>query len=267
MKSNRSGTTLTLLLTLLLSVIALQARAETVLITGSNSGIGLEFAKQYAARGWHVIATHRRDTIPDTLQELSGEYKNVQVEKMDVTDRHQINALAAKLKNIPIDILLNNAGVVMLGGLNFQNNSQSFGTLNYDDFDLLAATNIRGPIMISEAFIENVKASKLKKIISISSVSGSVSIKPQRGGMYWYGMSKAALNKLMVTLAADLKDEGVTVVMFHPGTVRVEKMANFDFPGMIETPVAVGNMIRTIDGLTIADTGKFLQNDGSPHPW
>jgi len=243
------------------------ASAETVLITGSNSGIGLEFAKQYAAKGWQVIATHRRDTTPESLQKLAAKYRNVRVEQMDVSNRDQINQLATKLQGTAIDVLINNAGLVMLGALDFQNNSQSFGTLNYDHFDTMMATNVKGPMLVTEAFIGHLRAGKLKKIIAISSMSAMVSVPPANGGMYWYGMSKAALNKLMVTLAADLKKEGVTVVMFHPGFVKVEKMAGFDFPGMIETTVAVGNMIKTIDGLTISDTGKFMQNDGAPQPW
>ena len=251
---------------LLLSITTI-TRAETVLITGSNSGIGLEFARQYAAKGWQVIATHRRDTTPEPLQKLADQYKNVRVAQMDVTNRDQINKLAAQLQGTPIDVLLNNAGLVMVGELDFRNNSQSFGTLNYDHFDAILATNVKGPMLVTEAFIGHVRASKQKKIIAISSSSAVVSVPPANGGMYWYGMSKAALNKLMVTLAADLKNEGVTVVMLHPGFVKVEKMAGFDFPGMVETPVAVGNMIKTIDGLTINDTGKFMQNDGKPQAW
>ena len=243
------------------------ASAETVLITGSNSGIGLEFARQYAAKGWQVIATHRRDTTPESLQNLAEQHKNVQVAQMDVTNRDQINMLAAQLQGTAIDVLINNAGLVMMGALDFQNNSQSFGTLNYDHFDALMATNVKGPMQVTEAFIGHVRTGKQKKIIAISSMSAMVSVPPANGGMYWYGMSKAALNKLMVTLAADLKKEGVTVVMFHPGFVKVEKMAGFDFPGMIETTVAVGNMIKTIDDLSLNDTGKFMQNDGQPQPW
>jgi len=209
----------------LLMGASMVASADTVLITGANSGIGLEFAKQYAAKGWHVIATHRRDTTPDTLAKLTAQYKNVQVEQMDVTNRDQIQKLAAKLQGTPIDVLINNAGLVVLGDMNSGFKDQSFGTLNYDQFDAIVATNVKGPMLVTEAFINNVKAGKQKKIIAISSVSGSVTI-PQRGGLYWYGMSKAALNKLMVTLAADLKKDGVAVVMLHPGTVKVEKMAS-----------------------------------------
>jgi len=256
-----------LLCVCLLVSITTITRAETVLITGSNSGIGLEFAKQYAAKGWNVIATHRRDTSPESLQQLSTQFKNVRVAKMDVTSRDQINKVASQLQGTAIDVLINNAGVVRLGAQGVQNNSQSFGTLNYDHFDTLVATNVKGPMLVCEAFIGHVKASKQKKIIAISSSAGTVSVPPSNGDFYWYGMSKAALNKLMVTLAADLKDEGVTVVMFHPGFVKVEKIADLDLPGMIATNDAVGNMISIINGLMINDTGKFMQNDGTPQAW
>ena len=116
-----------------------QVLADTVLITGANQGIGLEFAKQYAARGWTVIATHRRSTTPEELATLAAKYPKVRVERMVVTDAAQIEALGAKLKGVPIDILLSNAGLVRtdpidkVGG----NTNQMFGTLDYqllDDF-------------------------------------------------------------------------------------------------------------------------------------
>jgi len=88
------------------------SRAETVLITGANQGIGLEFAKEYAARGWTVIATHRRNSTPEELAKLAAQYPHVRIERMDVTDAAQIEALGAKLKGVPIDILLQNAGLV-----------------------------------------------------------------------------------------------------------------------------------------------------------
>ena len=88
--------------------------AETVLITGANSGLGC-FAKQYAAKGWTVFATHRRDTMPEELAELSSEHRNVQVAKMHVSSPEQVEALAAKLRGQPIDVLINNAGIFRVG--------------------------------------------------------------------------------------------------------------------------------------------------------
>ena len=250
------------------------AWADTVLITGANSGIGLEFAKEYAAKGWTVIATHRRDEPPPALAELAGKYPNVRAERMDVTKRDEIHALAVKLNGAPIDVLINNAGVVVLGGKDgawwgdgADSKGQSFGTLNYDEFDVFMRTNVAGPGMVTEELLPNVKASRQKKIIAISSSNGMITGKPLCCGLFWYRVSKAALNKLMIGIAATIQKQGVTVVMFNPGPVRVEKQANLEFPGMQPTPVVVANMIKVIDKLTIADTGRFLQQDGRTQPW
>ncbi|MDB6012794.1 MAG: hypothetical protein JWL65_5044 [Gammaproteobacteria bacterium] len=249
--------------------------ADTVLITGANQGIGLEFAKQYAARGWTVIATHRRPTTPEELATLAAKYPKVRVERMDVTDPAQIEALGAKLKGMPIDILLSNAGLVRtdpvekVGG----NTNQMFGTLDYKLLDDFIHTNVAGPLKISETFIENVKASKQKKIVAISSAAASVSVPPfmPNGSPvpdhYWYRISKAALNSAMRLLSAQFKNDGVTVVMFHPGGVQVESFGNVKLPGFVPPEEAIGKMIKTIDGLTVKDSGRFLDNDGKDHPW
>ena len=135
----------------------------TVLVTGSNSGIGLEFAKQYAAKGWTVIATHRRDTIPESLQSLSSQYGNVMIERLDLLDHDGIDALAAKLQGTPIDILINNAGILVSG----DRSKQSFGTLDYSEFDLFIHTNALGPIKMAESFLPHIESSNAKKIINI----------------------------------------------------------------------------------------------------
>lgn len=240
------------------------ARADTVLITGANSGIGLEFAKQYAALGWDVIATHRRDGTPATLAAVTAEHPRVRAERMDVTSQEEVAALARKLDGTAIDLLINNAGVYQLDGT-YAN--QNFGQLDFDIFDTFARTNIRGPAMVTEAFIDHVRASPHGKIVSISSSHGSVTVRPFVEGALWYAMSKAALNRLMHSLAYTLRDEGIVVVVMHPGSVRTERQADLDFPGMIETDFSVGQMIETIAGLTIEDTDQFLLYDGTTQPW
>ena len=254
--------------------LATPARADTVLITGANSGIGLEFAKEYAAKGWTVIATHRRDTTPEVLQDLMAKYPKVRAERMDVTQRDQVHALAVKLNGMPIDVLINNAGVVILGGKDgawwgggADTKGQNFGSLNYDEFDVFMRTNVAGPARVTEEFFQNVKASKQKKVIAISSSNGMITGKPLCCGVFWYRVSKAALNKLMISISAAVRKDGVTVVMFNPGPVRVEKQANLEFPGMQPTPVVVADMIKVIEGITLADTGRFLQYDGTTQPW
>jgi NAD(P)-dependent dehydrogenase (short-subunit alcohol dehydrogenase family) len=248
--------------------------AETVLITGANQGIGLEFAKEYAARGWTVIATHRRTTTPEELAKLAAKYPRVRIERMDVTDATQIEALGAKLKGVPIDILLNNAALVRTDPLDKPggNANQIFGTLDYKLLDDFIHTNVAGPLKISETFIANVKASRQKKIVAISSAAGSITVPPfmPNGSAvvdhYWYRISKAALNSAMRLLAAQFKDDGITVVMFHPGGVQVESFGKTKLPGFVPPEEAIGRMIKTIEGLTIKDTGRFLNNDGTDHP-
>ena len=264
------------LLTVAVSVVAVRARAETVLITGANQGIGLEFAKEYAARGWTVIATHRRTSTPEELATLAAKYpKTVRVERMDVTDAAQIEALGVKLRGVPIDVLLNNAGLVRTDPVDKPggNTNQMFGTLDYKLLDDFVHTNIAGPLKICETFIGNVRVSRQKKIIAISSAAGSVSVPPfmPNGSPvpdhYWYRITKAGLNSAMRLVSAQLKSEGITVVMFHPGGVQVESFGNAKLPGFVPPAEAIGKMIKTIDGLTLEDTGRFMDNDGKDHPW
>jgi NAD(P)-dependent dehydrogenase (short-subunit alcohol dehydrogenase family) len=264
-----------LLLAITTAVIPAMASAETVLITGANQGIGLEFAKQYAARGWTVIATHRREGTPEELAKLAAKYPRVRIEHLDVTDAAQIDALGAKLKGMPIDVLLNNAGLVRTDPLNKPggNTNQMFGTLDYKLLDDFIHTNVAGPLKISETLIANVKASRQKKIVAISSAAGSITVPPfmPNGSPipdhYWYRISKAALNSAMRLLSAQLKNDGVTVVMFHPGGVQVESFGNVKLTGFVPPEEAIGKMIKTIDGLTLKDSGRFLDNDGKDHPW
>jgi len=259
---------LSIIFTALCAVIPVTAGAETVFITGANSGIGLEFARQYSAQGWNVIATHRRDTLPATLKKLSDRYPTVRVEQMDVTSQAEINTLAKKLAGIPIDVLINNAGAVLLGDYNDPTTgaAQQFGTLDVRQFDVFMHTNVLGPVMIVEAFLDNIKAGKLKKIINISSAAGSITTPVRYPGMYWYKSSKTALNMVTKNMAFDLRKDGIIVVMFHPGGVRVEKLKDANFPGMIKPAESISGMIKVIDGLTLDDTGKFLTHTGESQP-
>jgi NAD(P)-dependent dehydrogenase (short-subunit alcohol dehydrogenase family) len=251
------------------------AAGETVLITGANSGIGLELTKQYAARGWTVIATHRRSSIPDTLAEVLAEHDNVRVERMDVTSAEQIDALAEKLRDVPIDLLINNAGVYNDRSTCNEDDcpgdwsTQNFGNLRYGLFDTIMAVNVRGPLMVSEAFVEHVAASERKMIVSISSTNGSLT-EPfgGGGGAIFYRASKAALNREMQLVTIALEGRGITVLMLHPGAVATERQANLaGFPGMIDTETSVRGMIEVLDNATFEDRGRFIQYDGTTAPW
>jgi NAD(P)-dependent dehydrogenase (short-subunit alcohol dehydrogenase family) len=253
------------------------ARAATVLITGSNSGIGLEFAKQYAAKGWNVIATDRRAATPKSLANLAARYKNVRIERLDVTSVAQADALARKLKGVPIDVLINNAGVYNDRSKCRPNDVycpgdwsvESFGKLKFSLMDTIMAVNIEGPLIVSEAFYPNVLASRQKKIVAVSSSNGSLTgEKHPRPGAIFYRMSKAALNREMQIVAAATRKDGVTVVMLNPGPTLTEHQLYLkSFPGMLTTSFTVRHMIRTIAKVTVRDTGEFLRYDGKPEPW
>jgi NAD(P)-dependent dehydrogenase (short-subunit alcohol dehydrogenase family) len=249
------------------------AWADTVLITGANSGLGLEFVKQYAAKGWTVIATHRRDGVPESLAPVVAAHPNVRVERMDVASIAEVRALAAKLEGEPIDVLINNAGIysdrAACGdeACRGEDSTQSFGKLDYELFDTIMAINVRGPLLVSEAFIEHVRASRQKKIISISSTNGSITYTLGGSGAIGYRASKAGLNRAMQLVAVNQRNAGVTVLLLHPGAVLTERQAHLTFPGMIEMQPSVAGMIEQIDKATIADTGRFIQYDGTTAPW
>ncbi len=266
---------LTIAAALLLAATA-TVSAETVLITGANSGIGLEFATQYAERGWTVITTHRRREVPETLAALKAEYPRVVIETLDVTSVEQAEALAARLADTPIDVLINNAGVYndrsecgTDDGCVGNWATQSFGNLDYDLLDTIMAVNIKGPLIVSEALYANVLASDLKKIVAISSSNGTLTGEENpRPGAIFYRMSKAALNREMQIVAASAEPDGVTVVMFNPGPTLTEHQEYLrGNPIMLETSFTVGHMIDTIDRITIEDSGRFLRYDGEDEAW
>ena len=253
------------------------ALAETVMITGANSGIGLEFARQYAARGWTVIATQRRAEVPQTLADLMQKYPKVRVESLDVTNPEQAAGLARKLSGTPIDVLINNAGVYNdRGNCKADDDAcvgdwttQSFGTLSYRLMDTMLAVNVKGPLLISETFYANVKAGKLRKIVAISSSNGTLTgEKTPRPGAIFYRTSKAALNRAMQIVAASTREDGVTVLMLNPGPTLTEHQSYLkDNPIMLKTSFTVENMINTIDKATVKETGSFLRYDGKPEAW
>jgi NAD(P)-dependent dehydrogenase (short-subunit alcohol dehydrogenase family) len=254
------------------------ASAETVLITGANSGLGLEFAKQYAGKDWTVIATHRRRELPQTLAALMAKHPKVRVETLDVTDLEQAKALAAKLQNVPIDILVNNAGVYndrsgcASGDDACQGSyqTQSFGQMDFTLLDTIMDVNIKGPLIVSQTFYPNVKASTLKKIVAVSSSNGTITGElpnPWPGAMF-YRMSKAALNREMQIVASSVKPDGVTVVILNPGPTLTEHQEFLrGNPIMLEMSFTVENMINTIAKTTLAETGQFWRYDGVPEKW
>jgi NAD(P)-dependent dehydrogenase (short-subunit alcohol dehydrogenase family) len=243
--------------------VKLVTEGTVILITGASRGLGLEFTRQYSARGAKVIATARKPEKADELNMLAADNDNISIEQLDVTDHARIDALAAQYKDQPIDVLLNNAGIG--GGIE----NQLWGKMNYDTFDLVMAVNVKGPVKICEAFRKNVEASDLKKMISVSSSQGSIA-SVTMPMLYWYRSSKSALNMNMVNLALQLKRKKIIVGMVTPGATATDFIPEPFRKAIkgIQTPEqATKDMIRNIDRFTLANSGTFFDYTGDIVPW
>ncbi len=230
----------------------------SVLITGANRGLGLAFAKQYAAAGWRVHAACRTPNGADTLNAVAATTGGqVTVYSLDVGDGDSVAALASDLHGEAIDVLLNNAGTYL-------GKQRGFGETDYDDWLETLRINTCAPLRMVEALIANVAASERRQIICISSKMGSMADNTTDGGAYLYRSSKAALNAVVRSLTVDLADRGVTVVAFHPGWVSTDMGGH----GAPVTPrLSVHGMREVIDRLTATDSGRFLDYQGAEIPW
>ena len=139
----------------------------TILITGANRGLGLEFTSQYAADNWDVIACCRTPAEADELNAMAAAHNNVTIEKLDVADFAAIEALHAKYRDTPLDILLNNAGIIGPIPIDKNIQRQHFGQIEYDIWEDVMRVNCYAPMKMTETFMDNVAASEHKKIISI----------------------------------------------------------------------------------------------------
>jgi len=239
----------------------------TVLITGANRGIGLEFAQQYAADGWHVIAACRNPDKADALQALAKTRSAVQIERLDVGDSASIKSLAAKVKEAAIDVLINNAGIVTTkfspaeAGY-FDLPEQKFGTLDAEAWLEVLRIDTIAPLMVSEALTENIARGTERKIIMISSRFGSIEL--NRPDAIAYSSAKAALNMAMRKMALTLQARHITVISFHPGWVKTD-MGGHDAD--LTPSDSVASMRLVIGGLTAQNSGQFLRYDGQTIPW
>jgi NAD(P)-dependent dehydrogenase (short-subunit alcohol dehydrogenase family) len=241
--------------------LAPQTQAETVLVTGSNRGIGLEFVRQYAASGWRVIATTRDPATATELTALAMQYPQlVTIEKLDVADNANIEALATRYRGQAIDVLLNNAG--LLG----DKDKQSFQQLDYATFEQVLQVNTYGPLAVSRAFLDHVLASKQKKIVAITSGLSSIEATKRFGGLYFYRISKAGLNMGMRALAAELRPKGVKVGILAPGVVETRLLRQSGFSGQgMTTEESVRTTMRNIEQLD--DSADMRINTGEKLPW
>jgi len=225
----------------------------TTLITGANRGLGLEFVRQYLTDGWRVFATCRN---PDEAAALSGMKGKLEVHQLDVTDHTRCQALAKSLRRESLDLLLNNAGI-------YGPRPAKLGGVDYNAWSEVLRVNTMAPLKVSESFQSHVAASERKMIATVSSKMGSIDDNDS-GASYIYRSSKAALNAVMKSLSVDLRPRGVSVVMLHPGWVRTDMGGP---GGLIDIPESVTGMRRVIDDLSLQNSGRFMNYDGTEIPW
>lgn len=230
---------------------------STVLVTGANRGLGLEFARQYAADGWKVYAACRAPGEAQDLQQLAaGSGGRIEALAIDVTDTASVRAAAAKLMGVPIDLLLNNAGVSSPRG-------QKIGSLDYAAWQRVLDVNTLGPMRVTEAFLDHVAQGGQKKVVTITSGMGSIEDNGS-GGSYAYRSSKAAVNMVVKSLSVDLAARGIICIVMNPGWVRTDMGGS---GGTLAPAESIAAMRKVIAGLGPADSGRFINYNGKSYPW
>jgi NAD(P)-dependent dehydrogenase (short-subunit alcohol dehydrogenase family) len=241
---------------------ALEAGKPTVLITGANRGIGLEFVRQFSAKDWNIIATAREPEEAADLQKLADADKNIVIVPLDVTDFARIDALSAQFKDQPIDVLLSNAALT-------PRYKSAFKTVSGMDFDTARQSfeiNALAPLKLAQAFMEQVAVSEQKKIVAMSSKAGSFDVGPKMPMMYSYRGSKAALNMYFYTLSFETAKRGIIATLLSPGMVNTTP--GFENKNAMSPEESVTQLMAVIEGLTPENNGQFLDySDGYVIPW
>jgi NAD(P)-dependent dehydrogenase (short-subunit alcohol dehydrogenase family) len=225
----------------------------TILITGANRGIGLSLAQHAAQRGYSVIGTTRN---PDAAEELRA--TGARVEGLVADSDESCKALAARLGDQAIDVLVNNAGI-------FLHDCDELEDFNPDSFKRTIETNTLGPLLVLRALIPNLERSQRKMSVQISSDLGSITdASTGRQGSLGYRIAKAGLNMATATIAHEVKPRGITCVSVHPGWVRT------DLGGPhadLSTDESASSILDTLEKITAEDSGSFVDYAGNTVAW
>lgn len=216
-----------------------------IVITGCNRGIGLELAKQLAERGEDVIGVCRKAST--ALTELGIRV----IDGIDVAAADDVSRLSVELGSLPIDVLINNAGILL---------GDKFGELDYDDMVLQFRVNTLGPLRITEALAPNLREGS--KVAIVSSRVGSIDDNSS-GGNWGYRTSKTAVNMIGTNLMHELRPRGIGVALLHPGLVATEMTGGHG----IDAAASAQGLIQRIDELDMQNTGGFWHAEGYRLPW
>ncbi len=229
---------------------------SSVLITGASRGLGLEFTRQYLAEGWRIVAACRNPRAEALLRMAQGSKGSLTAVEMDVADGASVRRAAERLQGTSIDVAINCAGI-------FGSRRQTIGSLDYREWIEVLEVNLLGPARVSEAFLEHIRGSERRLIVTITSGMGSLADNAS-GGSVIYRTSKAAVNMLMRTAAIDLKPMGISCVVLNPGWVKTDMGGP---NARVSAEQSVGALRRVIARLGPEDSGRFYNHDGREYPW
>ncbi len=230
---------------------------KKILVTGANRGLGLELVKKFLKNNEKVICTTRNISKSKELILCKEKYNdNLEICELDLLDKESPNILSNFLGDKPIDLFINNAGVI-------GHSAQHFKSVSLNHWIDVLKVNLISPLLITQSIIKNVEKSSEGKIYFISSKVGSIEDN-KSGGMYIYRSSKTALNQVVKSLSIDLKPLGISVISLHPGWVRTEMGGP---NALISVEESVNGMIDVISNTSIINSGQFINYDGTRLPW
>lgn len=258
----------------------MSSESNTVVVAGANRGMGLEYARQYAADGWRVFATARNPAGATALNQAAAQHHELTVHELDLASSQSVERFADELKGAAIDVLLCNASHMV------HLEQQSFESGNADLFAQSFEVNAIGPFRLAQALIENVRRSEQKKLVFMGSTAGSTGSLQPPVKLFAYCPAKAALNSMARGLHLNLAPEGITVGLLEPGVVDTQGFANIA-PGeaapygmdvvvemvregkleMAKPADAVAALRKIIASLTPESGGQLIRVDGKTIPW
>ena len=230
---------------------------KKILVTGANRGLGLGLVKKFLKNNEKVICTTRNISKSKELILCKEKYNdNLEICELDLLDKDSPNILSKFLRNEPIDLFINNAGVI-------GHSAQHFKSVSLNHWLDVLKVNLIAPLLITQSIIKNIEKSSERKIYFISSKVGSIEDN-KSGGMYIYRSSKTALNQVVKSLSIDLKPLGISVISLHPGWVRTEMGGP---NALISVEESVNGMVDVISNTSIINSGQFINYDGTRLPW
>ena len=227
---------------------------NTILVTGTNKGVGLEITRLLSNRGDRVIACCRRPLEATALSKLEG---NIDIQEVSVGEDESVSQLAGRLKGVAIDTIINNAGT-----MGPEAKRQSALDMDFNGWADAFNINSMGPVRIMQALLPNLKMTESPKVMTVTSQMGALSL--DMTSAHAYCSSKAALNKFMRLASIDLKPDGIAVGLVHPGWVRTDMGGP---RAHLSPEESAAGCIEVTDTLSLDNTGGFWKWNGETHDW